>query len=158
MDTSMQLSQHLTLKEAIKSDTAVRLGISNLPNNEQLENLKTVATEVFQKVRDYFGVPIKISSGFRSEALNKAIKGSKTSDHMKGSALDIDVDGFTYIDNKAIFNYVKDNLEFKQLIWEFGDDNNPDWVHISYVKGQNKKEILRAVRKGGKTLYVPYEE
>jgi GH35 family endo-1,4-beta-xylanase len=77
---------------------------------------------------------------------------------MKGSALDIDVDGFNYIDNKAIFNYVKDNLEFKQLIWEFGDDSNPDWVHISYVKGQNKKEILRAVRKGGKTLYVPYEE
>jgi zinc D-Ala-D-Ala carboxypeptidase len=158
MDTSMQLSKNLTLKEVIKSETAIRLGINNVPNDKQLENLKTVATEVFQKIRDYFGVPIKVASGFRCEALNKAVKGSKTSDHMTGSALDIDVDGFNYIDNKAIFNYVKDHLEFKQLIWEFGDSNNPDWVHVAYVKGQNKKEVLRAIRKAGKTIYVPYVE
>ena len=154
----MYLSKHLTLKEVIKSDTAVRNGISNMPNDEQLENLKLVATEIFQRVRDFFGVPIKVSSGFRSEALNKLIKGSKTSDHMKGCALDLDVDGYTYITNVAIFNYIKDNLDFKQLIWEFGDDENPDWVHVAYQKGKNDKEILRAIRKGGKTIYIPYEE
>lgn len=157
----MNLSKNLTLSEVTKSNTAINLGIKNEPNAEQLENLKTIANEVFQKIRDHFDVPIKISSGFRSEALNKKVGGSKTSDHMKGCALDIDMDGSTfaaYAANWEIFNYIRKNLEFRQLIWEFGDANNPDWVHVSYVKGDNKKEVLRAIKKGKKTVYVPYKD
>jgi len=157
----MNLSKNLTLNEVTKSNTAVNLGINNEPNAEQLENLKTIANEVFQKIRDHFDVPIKISSGFRSEALNKKVGGSKTSDHMKGCALDIDMDGSTfaaYAANWEIFNYIRKNLQFRQLIWEFGDANNPDWVHVSYVKGDNKKEVLRAIKKGKKTVYVPYKD
>jgi zinc D-Ala-D-Ala carboxypeptidase len=153
----MNLSKNLTLGEVTKSNTAINLGIKNEPNTEQLENLKTIANEVFQKIRDHFGKPIKVSSGFRSDALNKKVGGSKTSDHMKGCALDIDMDGIPGdITNAQIFNYIKDNLEFKQLIWEFGTNTNPDWVHVSYVKGDNKKEVLKAVKKGTKTVYVPY--
>ena len=153
----MNLSKNLTLSEVTKSNTAINLGIKNEPNAEQLENLKTIANEVFQKIRDHFGVPIKVSSGFRSEALNKKVGGSKTSDHMKGCALDIDMDGIPgNVTNRDIFNYIKNNLVFRQLIWEFGNANNPDWVHVSYVKGDNKKEILKAIKKGKKTIYVPY--
>ena len=157
----MNLSKNLTLSEVTKSNTAINLGIKNEPNAEQLENLKTIANEVFQKIRDHFDVPIKISSGFRSEALNKKVGGSKTSDHCKGCALDIDMDGSTfapYVANWEIFNYIRKNLEFRQLIWEFGDNKNPDWVHVSYVKGDNKKEVLRAIKKGKKTFYVPYKD
>ena len=153
----MNLSKNLTLKEVTKSDTAIRKGVSNEPNAEQLENLKVLANEVFQKIRDHFGVPIKVTSGFRSEALNKLIKGSKTSDHMKGCAIDIDMDGTPDITNAQVFNFIKDNLTFRQLIWEFGDNNNPDWVHVAYVKGDNKKQVLRAVKKDSKTVYVPYK-
>jgi hypothetical protein len=153
----MNLSKNLTLNEVTKSNTAVNLGINNEPNAEQLENLKIIANEVFQKIRDHFGIPIKVSSGFRSEALNKKVGGSKTSDHMKGCALDIDMDGIPgNVTNRDIFNYIKNNLVFRQLIWEFGNANNPDWVHVSYVKGDNKKEILKAIKKGKKTIYVPY--
>jgi len=157
----MNLSKNLTLSEVTKSNTAINFGIKNEPNAEQLENLKTIANEVFQKIRDHFDVPIKISSGFRSEALNKKVGGSKTSDHCKGCALDIDMDGSTfasYVANWEIFNYIRNRLEFRQLIWEFGDANNPDWVHVSYVKGDNKKEVLRAIKKGKKTVYVPYKD
>ena len=152
----MNLSKNLTLKEVTKSDTAIRKGIKNEPNTEQLENLKVLATEVFQKIRDHFGVPIKVTSGFRSEALNKAVKGSNSSDHMKGCAIDIDMDGTPDITNAEVFNFIKDNLTFRQLIWEFGDNNNPDWVHVSYVAGDNKKEVLRAAKRSGKTIYIPY--
>jgi hypothetical protein len=152
----MNLSKNLTLKEVTKSEIAIRKGIKNEPNNKQLENLKVLATEIFQKIRDHFGVPIKVTSGFRSEALNKAVKGSKTSDHMTGCAIDIDMDGTPDVTNTQIFNFIKDNLTFRQLIWEFGDNDNPDWVHVSYVKGDNKKQILRAVKKSGKTAYIPY--
>ena len=153
----MNLSKNLTLREVTKSDTVIRKGVSNEPNAEQLENLKVLANEVFQKIRDHFGVPIKVTSGFRSEALNKLIKGSKTSDHMKGCAIDIDMDGTPDITNVQVFNFIKDNLTFRQLIWEFGDNNNPDWVHVAYVKGDNKKQVLRAVKKDSKTVYVPYK-
>jgi zinc D-Ala-D-Ala carboxypeptidase len=151
----MQLSKNLTLNEVTKSSTAINHGIKNEPNAEQLENLKTIANEVFQKIRDHFGVPIKVSSGFRSEALNKKVGGSKTSDHMKGCALDIDMDGMS-ITNKQVFDYIRTHLQFRQLIWEFGTDTNPDWVHVSYVKGDNKKQVLRAVKRGKKTAYVPF--
>lgn len=137
---------------------AKRKGIDNSPTPEHLENLKVICSEVFDKVRVYFGVPLHISSAYRSDALNKAIKGSKSSDHCNGRALDLDQDGHgNGVTNADVFNYIKDHLEFDQLIWEFGTDKNPDWVHVGYRKGANRKQILKAVKSGGKTSYVPYK-
>ena len=155
---AMKLSNYLSLAEVTRSDTAKRKGISNEPTAEHLENLKTIAFDVFDKVREYFGVPIFVSSGYRSAALNKAIGGSSTSDHNLGKALDLDQDGHgNGVTNADVFKFIKDNLEFDQLIWEFGTDKNPDWVHVGYRKGANRKQILKAVREGGKTKYVPYK-
>ena len=155
---AMKLSNYLSLAEVTRSDTAKRKGISNEPTAEHLENLKTIAVDVFDKVREYFGVPIFVSSGYRSAALNKAIGGSATSDHNLGRALDLDQDGHgNGVTNADVFKFIKDNLEFDQLIWEFGTDKNPDWVHVGYRKGANRKQILKAVREGGKTKYVPYK-
>jgi hypothetical protein len=154
----MKLSNYLSLAEVTRSDTAKRKGISNEPTAEHLENMKTIAVDVFDKVREYFGVPIFVSSGYRSAALNKAIGGSATSDHNLGRALDLDQDGHgNGVTNADVFNYIKNNLEFDQLIWEFGTDKNPDWVHVGYRKGANRKQILKAIREGGKTKYVPYK-
>jgi zinc D-Ala-D-Ala carboxypeptidase len=153
----MQLSKNLSLAEVIRSETAKRKGVSNMPTEAHIENFKLLAEKVFQPIREHFGVPIHISSGYRSEALNKAIKGSNTSQHCTGEAIDIDMDG-TAIKNAEIFNYIKDNLEFDQLIWEFGTDANPDWVHVSYEStGKQRKMILKAVKKGNATTYVPYK-
>lgn len=143
----MRLSKNLTLKEAIKSNTATRLGISNMPEQWEIDNLRAVAENVFQPIRDHFGVPIGVSSGYRSKALNKAIGGSKYSQHMIGEALDIDADIYGKVTNAEIFNFVKNNLEWDQMIWEFGDDEEPNWVHISYkARGQNRKQLKRAYR------------
>ena len=154
----MKLSNYVSLAEVTKSDTATRRGISNEPTPEHLENLKTICVEVFDKVRTHFGVPIYISSGYRSAALNKAIKGSKTSDHSLGRALDLDQDfrgnGVT---NMEVFEFIKDNLEFDQLIYEFGTTKNPDWVHVGYRKGDNRKQVLVAYKEGTKTKYKPYK-
>lgn len=153
----MQLSKNLALSEVTRSETAKRRGISNMPAPEHIENFKKLAENVFQPIRDHFGVPIRISSGYRSAALNKAIGGSLSSQHCSGEAIDIDMDG-TSVTNAAIFNYIKDNLEFDQLIWEFGTDANPDWVHVSYEStGKQRKQILKAKKAGGKTTYVPYK-
>jgi hypothetical protein len=150
----IQLSKNLTLPEVTRSESAKRKGIDNNPTAEHLENLKYLAENIFQKVRDHFGVPIRISSGYRSKALNKAIGGSMTSFHSSGCALDLDNDG-TSITNKQIFDYIKDNLEFTELIWEFGDKSNPDWVHVGIVKGREKeKEVLEAKKVKGKTVYL----
>jgi hypothetical protein len=152
----MQLSKNLSLAEVVRSESAKRNGISNNPTKEHLDNLVSIALNVFQPIRDNFLVPIHISSGYRSAALNASIKGaSKTSQHSKGQALDIDMDG-TKITNKQIFDFIKDNIEFDQLIWEFGTDKNPDWVHVSYAKGKNRKQILKAVRRNGKTSYINF--
>ena len=151
---SEKLSKYVSLSEVVHSDNAKRLGIDNSPTEEHKENLKTLSVEVFDKVREFVGGPLFISSGYRSEALNKATPGaSKTSDHSTGCALDLDCDRFGGKKNSEIFNYIKDNLEFKQLIWEFGNSVEPDWIHVSYKKGANKKQILRAVKRGGKTIY-----
>lgn len=150
----MQLSKNLSLSEVTKSQTAIRLGISNEPTTEHLENLVRLANNVFQPIRNHFAVPIFISSGYRSEALNKAVKGSKTSQHCKGEAIDIDMDGSS-VTNKMVFDYIKENLTFSQLIWEFGTKDNPDWVHVSYSK-TNRKQVLRAMKKQGKTIYINY--
>jgi hypothetical protein len=153
----MQLSKNLDLSEVIRSETAKRKGISNMPTPEHIENFKKLAENVFQPIRDYFGVPIRISSGYRSKALNAAIGGSLSSQHCQGEAIDIDMDGTT-VTNAQIFNYIKDNLIFDQMIWEFGTDKNPDWVHVSYEStGKQRKQILKAIKINGKTSYVPYK-
>lgn len=152
----MNLSKNLSLAEMISSESAKRNGIKNEPTAEHLENMKKLAVNVFQPIRDHFNVPIHISSGYRSLALNKAIKGSLSSQHCSGEAMDIDMDG-TDITNDKIFNYIKDNLVFDQLIWEFGTGNNPDWVHVSYEsKGKQRKQVLKAIKKNGKTAYTTY--
>jgi zinc D-Ala-D-Ala carboxypeptidase len=153
----MQLSKNLALSEVTRSETAKRRGISNMPTPEHIENFKKLAENVFQPIRDHFGVPIRISSGYRSAALNKAIGGASSSQHCQGEAIDIDMDGTT-VTNAQIFNYIKDNLNFDQLIWEFGTDTNPDWVHVSYDSaGKQRKQILKAIKKGGATSYLPYK-
>ena len=152
----MNLSKNLSLAEMISSESAKRNGIKNEPTEEHLDNMKKLATNVFQPIRDHFNTPIHISSGYRSLALNKAIKGSLSSQHCSGEAIDIDMDG-TDITNAKIFNYIKDNLVFDQLIWEFGTDKNPDWVHVSYEsRGKQRKQILKAIKKNGKTAYTIY--
>lgn len=150
----MQLSKNLSLSEMIISSEAKRKGISNKPTEEHISNMRKLAINVFQPIREHFNSPIHISSGYRSLALNKAIKGSATSQHCSGEAMDIDMDA-TSITNAEIFNYIKDNLAFDQLIWEFGTDKNPDWVHVSYEStGKQRKQILKAVRKNGKASYI----
>jgi hypothetical protein len=152
----MQLSQNLSLPEMLRSETAKRNGITNKPTPEHIENMKAWALNIFQPIRNHFKVPIIISSGYRSKALNIAIKGSQTSQHSLGEAGDIDMDGTT-ITNRQLFLFIKDNLEFDQLIWEFGTKSNPDWVHVSYKrKGTNRKQVLIAKRIAGKTTYLNY--
>ena len=154
----MQLSEHLNLAEVTRSETAKRKGISNMPTPEHLENFKNLAINIFEPIRKHFGKPIHISSGYRSKQLNTAIGGSLTSQHCSGEAIDIDMDGSANgITNKQVFDYIKQYLNFDQLIWEFGTSANPDWVHVSYkTNGKQRKQILKAVKQGGKTSYVPY--
>lgn len=137
------ISLHITYEEATRSNTAKRLGISNDPNSEQLSSMKELATRVFEPLRAHFGVPIYISSFFRCDALNKAVKGSSNSQHVKGEAMDIDANIFGHVTNKQIFEYIKDNLDYDQLIWEFGNEDEPDWVHVSYtINKPNRKQII----------------
>ena len=152
----MKLSAHLDLAEVTRSDSAKRNGISNMPTPEHIENFKLLAEKVFEPIREHFGVPIRISSGYRSKELNDKTKGaSKTSDHCFGRAIDIDNDG-TSITNKQIFNFIKDNLKYKQLIFEFGTDENPAWVHVSYDPNNLKNETLKAVKVNNVTKYIKY--
>ncbi len=155
----MQLSENLTLAEVTKSNTAKRLGIDNTPTAEHLHNLKLVAQNIFQPIREHFKKPINVSSGYRSKALNDATPGSSaTSQHCSGEALDLDQDSMnTGITNKMVFDYIKNNLDFDQLIWEFGTDTNPDWVHVSYEStGRQRRQVLKAVRVNGKVSYKPW--
>lgn len=155
----MQLSEHLTLAEVTKSQTATRLGIDNDPDAHQLAALKAVAENIFEPLRNHFGVPIGISSGLRSKALNKAIGGSTRSQHCHGQALDIDADIYGGINNRNIFRFIQNNLDFDQLIWEFGSDNNPAWVHVSFVDdGTNRGQTLRAIKENGKTKYIRWTQ
>jgi hypothetical protein len=154
----MQLSTNLSLAEVTRSETAKRRGISNMPTAEHIENFKKLAINIFQPIREHFGKPIIISSGYRSAELNKAIGGSLSSQHSSGEAIDIDMDG-TDITNKQIFDYIKDNLNFDQMIWEFGTDTNPDWVHVSFAANRSqRKQILVAKKANGKTTYTPYSK
>jgi hypothetical protein len=151
----MKISTHLNLAEVTRSDSAKRHGIDNTPNAEHLENFKLLAEKVFEPIRLHFKEPIFISSGYRSKALNDFIGGSASSQHCKGQAIDIDMDGSTNgVTNKMVYDYIKDNLKFDQLIWEFGDDTNPDWVHVSYNEGKNRNQKLKAIKSNGKTSYT----
>jgi len=148
------ISEHISYREGVYSTTATRLGIDNTPNDEQLENMELVAEEVFEPLRAYVGGPIKINSFFRSPKLNTAIGGSSKSQHCKGQAIDID-DTFGRATNAEMYHWIKENLEFDQMIWEFGDDDNPNWVHVSYVsKEDNRNRCLKAYKENGKTKYM----
>ena len=151
----MNLSKHLTLSEATKSATAIRRGIHNIPPDFHLAALVNIAENVFEPIRVNFDVPIGISSGYRSNDLNEAIGGSKTSQHSRGEALDLDADMYGGVTNKEIFDFIKDNLEFDQLIWEYGTDNEPNWIHVSLkYKGKQRGQVLKASRSNGKTVYT----
>ena len=145
----MKLSAHFDLCEFTRSESAKREGVSNMPTVEHLVNIKILCERVLEPIRAKFG-PINISSGYRSSDLNHFIGGSLNSDHCKGRAADIDMDGHGgEVTNKMIFDYIKDNLEIDQLINEF----NYSWVHVGYRKGANRRQVLDAVKEGGKTVY-----
>jgi zinc D-Ala-D-Ala carboxypeptidase len=149
----MMLSKNLSLVEVMKSATAIKHGIANEPSSQHLTNLKAVATNIFQPCRDYFGKPLAVTSGYRSPKLNELIGGSKRSQHSKGEALDLDAQVYGGFTNAELFHYIKDNLDFDQLIWEFGNDEEPDWIHCSYKEEGNRREVLIAYKQNGKTRY-----
>ena len=148
-----KISDHISYKEATFSQTAIRKDIDNTPSEEVLERMRTVAENVFEPLRAHVGGPIKINSFYRSIMLNTAIGGSKSSQHTRGEAIDID-DTLGNMSNKDMFTFIKDELDFDQLIWEFGDNENPAWVHVSYVSPENnRRRILKASKVNGKTTY-----
>jgi len=148
-----KISKHISYKEATFSQTATRKDIDNTPSEEVLERMRTVAENVFEPLRAHVGGPIKINSFYRSIMLNTAIGGSKSSQHTRGEAIDID-DTLGNMSNKDMFTFIKDELDFDQLIWEFGDNENPAWVHVSYVSPENnRRRILKASKVNGKTTY-----
>lgn len=148
-----RISEHISYREAIKSNTASRLGIDNTPSAYEITNMVGVAFNVFEPLRKYVGGPIRINSFYRCEELNRAIGGSSRSQHCQGRAIDLD-DTLGHKTNAEMYKYIKNNLSFDQLIWEFGDDTNPDWIHVSYVHpDENRKRCLRAERINGKTTY-----
>jgi hypothetical protein len=150
---SGKISKHISAREAIESYTAKRKGIENIPNEYQLTNMVALAENVFEPLREWVGGPVKINSFFRSEELNKAIGGSSKSQHCQGRAIDID-DVYGYKTNAEMYEYIKNNLDFDQLIWEFGTENNPDWVHVSYVSNdENRRRCLKAERINNRTNY-----
>ena len=149
----MNISEHVSLKEATRSNTAKRLGIENMPDSETLITMQITAEHIFEPLRNKFNEPIYISSFYRSPELNKAIGGSTSSQHCKGEAIDID-DVYSKASNADFFNYIKNKLEFDQLIWEFGDNENPAWVHVSYSLGKNRMRVLKAVKENGRTKYI----
>jgi hypothetical protein len=149
----MNLSANFSLKELTKSDTATRLGIDNTPDEETIDNLKTLCDKVLQPVRDHFGKSVTINSGYRSPESNAAVGGSKTSDHCKGQAADIEIDG---LPNPELAQWIMDNLDYTQLILEFYTQGQPNsgWVHVSYDPNNLKKQELTAVKVAGKTQYL----
>jgi zinc D-Ala-D-Ala carboxypeptidase len=147
------ISEHISKKEATFSATATRRGIDNTPGEYELQNMELIAEKVFEPLRKHVNGPIKINSFYRSEELNKAIGGSSRSQHCQGRAMDLD-DTYGYMSNADMYNYIKDNLDFDQMIWEFGTEENPDWVHVSYVDADsNRKRCLQAYKEDGKTKY-----
>lgn len=150
----MKLTQNFSLEEMCKSETGLRLGLDNEPNDEQLANLVALCECVLQPVRDHFGKGVKVNSGLRTLAVNRAIGSKDTSDHVKGMAADIEIPG---VANAELAQWIADNLEFRQVILEFYTPGIPDsgWVHVSYNPGDNKKQTLTATKQRGKTVYLP---
>ena len=147
------ISKHISYKEATRSNTALRRGIENIPDVEELENMKLIAEEVFEPLRKWVGGPIKINSFYRSPELNVAIGGSKKSQHCHGQAIDID-DTYGHRSNASMFHHLRYSLDYDQIIWEFGDDKNPAWVHVSYMSEEkNRHRCLQAYKENGKTKY-----
>ena len=144
----MRLSAHFDLAEFTRSESAKRHGVSNQPTEEHLANIKVLCEKVLEPIRMKFG-PINISSGYRSKTLNHFIGGSLSSQHCEGKAADVDMDGMTNATNKEIFDYIKNSLDFDQLINEF----NYSWVHVSYNQGKNRKQVLDANKHNGRTVY-----
>ena len=148
------ISKHISDKESVYSRTAQRLDIDNVPTKEHKENMIKLAEEVFEPLRSYAGGPIKINSFYRSPKLNKAIGGSSKSQHCNGQAIDID-DTLGRLTNAEMYEFIKQHLDFDQMIWEFGDDKNPNWVHVSYVSPKNNRNrCLKAYKEKGKTKYM----
>ena len=148
-----RISKHISYKEAVKSNTAMRLNIDNTPNAYEVTNMNGIAHNIFEPLREWVAGPIKINSFFRCVELNKAIGGSSKSQHCQGRALDID-DTYGYKTNAEMYEWIKENLDFDQMIWEFGTEKNPDWVHISYVNpDENRNRCLKAERVNGKAVY-----
>jgi len=150
----MNLTANFTLAEMTKSETALRHDMDNTPGEAEIANLKLLAENVLQPVRDHFGKGVKVNSGFRHPEVNAKVGGSKTSDHCQGQAADIEIPG---VANADLAQWIVDNLEFRQVILEFYTLGVPDsgWVHVSYVAGDNKKQVLTATKKDGKTVYLP---
>ncbi len=150
----MNLTANFTLEEMTKSETALRHDMDNTPGETEIANLKLLAENVLQPVRDHFGKGVKVNSGFRHPEVNAKVGGSKTSDHCQGQAADIEIPG---VANADLAQWIVDNLDFRQVILEFYTPGIPDsgWVHVSYVAGDNKKQVLTATKKDGKTVYLP---
>ena len=147
----MNLTSNFTLAEMVHSTTAIRNNIDNTPKDIVIiRNLAHLCQKVLEPLRDHMGCPIKISSGYRSPELNRLVKGSKSSQHCLGQAADIVV----YGRNSEMFMFISQYLTFDQVIWEFGTDSEPDWVHVSYLDSGNKMQMLKAVKVNGKTKYI----
>jgi zinc D-Ala-D-Ala carboxypeptidase len=150
----MNLTKNFTLAEMTKSETALRHGMANDPSETEIENLRALCENVLQKVRDYYGMGVKVNSGFRHPLVNAKVGGSTTSDHCKGFAADIEIPG---IPNAELAEWIAENCEFRQLILEFYTPGVPDsgWVHVSFNPADNKKQVLTATKQNGKTVYLP---
>lgn len=150
----MQLTNNFSLHEMTKSETAIRLGMENTPSDEVIANLRALCEQVLQPVRDHYGKGVKVNSGYRAPEVNAAVGGSKTSDHCKGQAADIEIPG---VPNAELAQWIEANLPYTQLILEFYTQGIPDsgWVHVSYDPNNLKKQSLTAVKQAGKTVYLP---
>lgn len=149
----MRLTAHFTLAEFTRSESAKRHGVSNNPTPEHLENIKVLCQRVLEPIRAKFG-PIVISSGYRSKILNHYIGGTLKSQHLEGKAVDIDMDGMDSVTNKEIFEYIKNNLEFDQLI----NEHNYAWIHVSYNFGKNRNQVLNASKVNNRTVYAAHKD
>ena len=149
----MNLTKNFTLAEMTKSETALRHDLENTPNEQEISAMKLLAEKVLQPVRDHFGKGVKVNSGFRNQDVNQKVGGSRNSDHIRGQACDIEIPG---VPNAELAEWIKDNLEYNQLILEFYTPGVPDsgWVHVSYIPEDNKKQVLTATKKDGKTVYL----
>jgi len=149
----MKISDHITYAEAIHSNTAKRKGIDNTPSEAQVEAMRLLAEKIFEPLRKWVGGPIKVNSFFRSETLNESIGGASSSQHCKGQAIDID-DVYGRKTNADMYHWIQANLDYDQMIWEFGTDMQPNWIHVSYVSEEkNRNKCLKAYKEHGRTKY-----